>query len=112
MRQKSTTLRKQQKAKPRPTYRVVGSDERDPVTVVPTPRLILQAYFRVRVGLQRVLADAEPVAGCAALMATVGETVEHLLKQHQETGESAFALLQEVVQRLERHRAAAVDTKH
>jgi hypothetical protein len=51
------------------------------------------------------------VIGCAALIATVGETVEHLLKQDRETGESAFALLQEVVQRLERHRAAAVDTR-
>lgn len=57
-------------------------------------------------------ADATREIGCAALMATAGKTVEYLLKQDQELGESAFALLQEVVQRLERHRAAAVDTRH
>ena len=82
------------------------------MTDAPTPRFILQAYARTRVGLQRVLADAGPVIGCATLMATVGETVERLLKQDYETGESAFALLQEVVQRLEKHRAAAVGTRH
>jgi hypothetical protein len=55
-----------------------------------TADCFVQTYNRARTELRRVIADAGPVIGCAALMATVGETVERLLKQDYETGECAM----------------------
>lgn len=82
------------------------------VTDAMTTDDVLQAYGRVRVALRRVLGEAEQTIAYAALMATVGETVERVLYQDPVSGERAFVLLQEVVRRLEHHRDLAVGRLH
>lgn len=65
----------------------------------PTTCVVSKPYFFARVGLRRVLADAEPDVACRALMATVGEVVEWFLYHDYDTGEQAFGMLQEIVPR-------------
>ena len=76
-------------------------------TLTGSPAEILHEYRRVRLALRRALDDTVPAVAEAALIASVGETVERALYANPTDGQKTLALLLEVAQRLEVHLDAA-----
>ena len=69
---------------------------------------ILREYWRIRLALRRVLDETVPAVAEAALIASVGETVERALYANPTAGRKTLALLLDVAQRLEVHLDAAL----